>query len=83
MKTNPEQFKINFYLTQLFELYKDKRIQNPTIFDGKIRRLHPQLPSNFPTRELYLRIINYQIDRYTAQKYTQEDEYTITRRNKR
>jgi hypothetical protein len=57
----------------IFSLYKDKPVRSAKEFRNEIERKYGK---EVNAKELYLRITNYQIDKYGYMLWDYDDEYT-------
>ena len=56
----------------IFSLYKDKHVRNAKRFREEIEKKYGDVNA----KELYLRITNYQLDKYDHVLWDYDDEYT-------
>lgn len=62
----------------VFSLHKDKPVRNAKHFEKEMKEKY----GNINTKELYLRIVNYQLDRYDHVLWNSENEYAGDKRKK-
>ncbi len=58
----------------IFSLYKDKPVKNAKKFQKEIIKKYKDIN----VKELYLRITNYQLDKYDHVLWDSENEYNMT-----